>query len=208
MGWFRAPLKRGRSIDPKQPRLRAAGIAPAMRRGAFEVKAVAGLQAIVLAITKPDFKRAAKDVKEFFAFVRVGFAAAPAGFHTKKMRLHGRISPRQEFHAHAGVGLQNFSLRGPHEAGILTPSFEQRKNIGAIEARDAAEGGHGRAHLAALKRAEKADGDARGASHLREREPAARTQAAKALAGERGSFGGESAGALARQGKHRFAGAF
>src|SRR5260221_13125051 len=102
MGWFRAPLKRGRSIDPKQPRLRAAGIPPAMRRGAFEVQAVAGLQAIVLAGTKPEFKRAAEDGKEFFAFVSVGFAAGPAGFHTKKMRLHCRFAPGQEFHADAG----------------------------------------------------------------------------------------------------------
>src|SRR5258708_16228765 len=128
MGWFRAPLKRGRSIDPKQPRLRAAGIPPAMRRGAFEVQAVAGLQAIVLAVTKPDFKRAAEDVKEFFAFVRVGFAAAPAGFHTKKMRLHGSVAPGEELHAHAGVGLENFPLRWTHYAGILARSFVQRKN--------------------------------------------------------------------------------
>src|ERR1700724_4195858 len=173
MSWLRASLKRGRSIDPKQPGLGTAGIAPAMRRGAFEVKAVAGLQAIVLAVTQPDFKRAAEDVEEFFAFVGVGFAAATAGFHTKKMRLHGGISPRQEFHANAGIRLQNFSLRRTHEAGILACSFEQRKNIGAIEARDATEGGHRRAHLAALERAEKTDGAAGAASHLREGEPAA-----------------------------------
>src|SRR5260221_4618130 len=119
MGWFRAPLKRGRSIDPKQPRLRAAGIPPAMRRGAFEVKAVAGLQAIVLAVTQPDFKRAAEDVKEFLAFVRVGFAAAPTWFHTKKMRLHAGISPRNEFPAYVGVGCQKLPLRWTHCAGVL-----------------------------------------------------------------------------------------
>src|SRR5258707_13499492 len=99
MGWFRAPLKRGRSIDPKQPRLRAAGIPPAMRRGAFEVKAVAGLQAIVLAVTQPDFKRAAEDVEDFLAFVRVGFAAAPTGLHTKQIELHAGLSPSQEVQA-------------------------------------------------------------------------------------------------------------
>src|SRR5258708_9628703 len=113
MSWFRASLKRGWSIDPKQPGLRTAGIAPAMRRGAFEVKAVARLQSIVLAGTQPDFKRAAKDVEEFLAFVRVGFAAAPTWFHTKKMRLHGGISPRQEFHAYACLGFHNFPLPCP-----------------------------------------------------------------------------------------------
>src|SRR4029077_21136031 len=53
-------LERGRSIDPKQPRLRAARIAPAMPRAAFEIKAVAGVQAIVLAFAQPNFKRSAQ----------------------------------------------------------------------------------------------------------------------------------------------------
>src|SRR5258707_9701231 len=206
MGWFRAPLKRGRSIDPKQPRLRAAGIPPAMRRGAFEVQAVAGLQAIVLAVAEPDFKCAAEDVEEFLAFVCVGFAAAPAALHTEKMRLHDGIAPGEEFHAHAGIGLQDFSLRWTHEARILSGGFEQGKDIGAIEARDAPQGGHGRTHLAALERAEEAAGDSGGASHLREGKPAARAQAAKALAGESSGFGGERDGALALEHVHNRSG--
>src|SRR6266849_7947871 len=162
-----------------------------MWRGAFKIEAVAGLQAIVLAVAEPDFKCAAEDVEEFLAFVGVGFAAAAAGFHAEKVRFHDGVAPGEEFHAHAGIGLQNFSLRWSHEAEIFAGGLEERKDIGAIEARDAAQGGHGRAHLAALERAEKADGDTGGASHLREGESATRAQAAKALPGERGGFGGE-----------------
>src|SRR5260370_1190553 len=109
MGWFRAPLKRGRSIDPKQPRLRAAGIAPAMRRGAFEVQAVAGLQAIVLAVAQPDFKRAAEHVEEFLALVGVGFGAAPGGLHAETMRLPVGVAPGEKFHANTGRGRRRTS---------------------------------------------------------------------------------------------------
>src|ERR1700687_2984866 len=144
-------LERGRSIDPKQPRLRAAWIAPAMRRGALEIKAVAGVQAIVLPFAKPNFKRSAQDVQKFLAFMRVGFPAAATGFHAKKVRLHGGIAPGQQFHAHAGIGLQNFSLRRTHQAGIVSRGFEKGNDIGAIEARDAPQRGNGRTHLSALE---------------------------------------------------------
>src|SRR5579864_8528270 len=167
-----------------------------MRRRALEIQAVAGLQKIMLAVAQPNFKSAAKDMQEFLAFVCVGFAAAAPGFHAKQMRLHRGVAPGEKLHADAGVGLQNLSLRGTYQAGILSGSLEQRKDIGAIEARDAAECSHRRAHLATLQRAEKADGDARGARHLRERKSAAGAQAAKALAGKRGGFGGERDGAL------------
>src|SRR6266478_3403691 len=194
--------KRRRSIDPEQPRFRAAGIAPAMRRGAFEIEAVAGLQAIVFALPQPDFKRATQDVEKFLAFVRVGFAAAPAGLDAEKMRLHGGVAPSQEFHAHASVGFQNFSLLGTHQAGVFSGGFEERKNIGAIETRDAPKSSDRRAHLAAFERAEKTDGDSSSASHLREGKSAARAQAAKALAGKRGGFSRESDGALPLQHVH------
>src|SRR6266849_580187 len=93
-----------------------------------------------------------------------------------------------------------------HEARILPGGFEQGKDIGAIEARDAAKSGDGRAHLPAFERAEKSDGDSGGASHLREGKPAARAQAAKALAGESSGFGGERDGALALEHVHNRSG--
>ena len=68
----------------------------------------------MFATSQPNLKSAAKDVQEFLALVGVGFAATAAGFHAEKMRLHGGIAPSEEFHAHAGIGLQNFSLRRAH----------------------------------------------------------------------------------------------
>src|SRR5258708_10720863 len=137
---------------------------------------------------EPDFKVSAKDVQEFLAFVRVGFAAAAAGFDAEKMGLHHRVSPGEQLHAHVRRGLQNFSLMRAHEARIIAGGFEEGKNIGAVEAGDAAQRGDGGAHLAALEGAEKTDGDASGASDLSEREAAARSQAAETLPGEKGVF--------------------
>src|SRR5260370_22937776 len=122
---------------------------------------------------EPDFKVSAKDVQEFLDSVRVGFAAAAAGFDAEKMGLHHRVSPGEQLHAHVRRGLQNFSLVRTHEARIITGGFEEGKNIGAVEAGDAAQRGDRGAHLAALEGAEKTDGDASGASDLSEREAAA-----------------------------------
>src|SRR6266849_9840723 len=133
---------------------------------------------------EPDFKVSAKDVQEFLAFVRVGFAAAAAGFDAEKMGLHHRVSPGEQLHAHVRRGLQNFSLMRAHEARIITGGFEERKDVRAIEAGDAAQRGNRGAHLAALEGAEKTDGDTGGASHLSQRKAAARAQAAETLSGK------------------------
>src|SRR5882762_5583569 len=137
---------------------------------------------------EPDLKISAKDVQEFLAFVRVGCAAAAAGFDAKKMRLHRRVPPGKQLHAHAGRGLQDFSLIWAHEARIITGGFEEGKNIGAVEAGDAAQRGNRGAHLAALQGAEETDRDASGASHLSEREAAAGPQAAETLPGKKRTF--------------------
>src|ERR1700676_3388866 len=197
-----SPLERGRCIDPQQPRLRPARIAPTMWRGAFEIKTIARLQAIVFVIAQPDFKGPAENVKEFLALMGIGFAAAALRLYTEKMRLHHRVPPSQQFHADSGIGLENFSLLGPHKAAILAGSLEQRQNIGAIKLGDTPQRGHRRTHLPALQRTEKADGHPRGASYLRERQTAAHTQAAKALARKVGSFSGQSNGALTLQHMH------
>src|SRR4029077_3740102 len=67
-----------------------------------------------------------------------------------------------------------------HQPRIISGSFEKRENVGAIEARDAAQRGDRGAHLPALESAEKTDGDAGRAGYLRQREPAAGPQPAEA----------------------------
>ena len=117
---------------------------------------------------QPNFELTAKDVQELFAFVRVGFTAAAAGFDAKKVRFHGRLAPGQKLHTDSGSRFQDFSLAWPHEARIFRRRFKEREDVRAIETGDAAERGNGRAHLAAFERAEKAYGDFGGPRHLRE----------------------------------------
>src|ERR1700737_1868400 len=150
----------------------------------------------MLVIAEPDFKSAAEHVEEFLAVVRVGFAAATARFYAEEMRLHDCVAPGEQLHAHALFGLQDFSMRRSYQAAILAGSLEQRQDIGAIETRDAAQGGYRRAHLPPFESAEKANRDSGRASHLRERKASPRAQAAKALPRERGSFRGQRDGPL------------
>src|SRR5258708_12784998 len=89
---------------------------------------------IMLLGVQPDLKISAKDVQEFLAFVRVGCAAAAPGFDAEKMRLHRRVSPGKQLHAHAWRGLQDFSLMWAHEARIIARGFEQGKNVRTVEA--------------------------------------------------------------------------
>src|SRR5439155_22122490 len=70
----------------------------------------------------------------------------------------------------------NLAFGGPYQTGIVFRRFEERKNIGAIVARNAAQGADGSAHLATLERAEKSHGDSRGARDLREGKVAALAQ--------------------------------
>jgi len=168
-----------------------------MRRGTFEIEAVAGLQTVMFLAVQPDFKVAAEHVEKFLAFVGVGFAAAAAGFDAEKMRFHHGISPGKQLHANVRGGFQNFSLMGPHEAGIIAGGLEEGQDVCAIEASDAAKRGDGRAHLAAFEGAEETHGDAGGLGDLREGEAAAGAQAAETLAGMRRSFGGSGDDSLA-----------
>src|SRR5437879_8730540 len=139
---------------------------------------------IMLLGVEPDLKISAKDVQEFLAFVRVGCTAAAPRFDAEKMRLHRRVPPGKQLHAHAWRGLQDFSLMWAHETRIIAGGLEEWKNVGAVEAGDAAQRGNRGAHLAALEGAEKTDGDPGGASHLSQRQAAAGPQAAEALSGK------------------------
>src|SRR5205085_209701 len=122
-----SPLECRRRIDPQQPAFEAPGISPAVRRGAFKIQAVAGLEAIVHCFVQPNLKLASQDMKKLLALVRVRLAAAPAGFHAEEVRLHGGISPSEKFHAHARVGLQNSALVRTHELRIFATGLKQRK---------------------------------------------------------------------------------
>lgn len=148
---------------------------------------------------QPNFKIASKDVQEFFAFMRVELPAPAAGFHAKKMGFHGGLAPGQKLHAHAGSGLEDFSLSKPDEPRVFRGGFKERKYICAVETRDAAESGNGRTHLAAFEGAEKTDRNLRGARHLRERQAAASAQPPEALAGKRRALCWRRNNALALQ---------
>ena len=166
-----------------------------MRSRAFEIETVAWFQAVVLFAVQPDFKLAAKDMQKFLALVRIGFAAAAAGFDAEEMRFHRGIAPGEQLHANVRGGLQNFSLCWAYQSWMFAGGFEKRKNIGAIKAGNATERGDGRAHLAALEAAEKSHGYAGGARYLREGESPARSQAPETLTGMRLHFcrGGNNA---------------
>src|ERR1700730_8708138 len=170
-----------------------------MRSRAFEIEAITRFQVVMLLAVQQDFKITAQDVQELFALVRIGFAAATAGFDAEEMRSHRRIAPGEQFHADIRGGLQDFSLRGANEPGMFAGRFKKRKNVGAIEAGDAAECGDRGAHLAALEAAEKSHGYAGGARHLREGESTAGSQAPETLAGMRLYLRGGRNNALAFQ---------
>src|SRR6266851_3362072 len=163
-----------------------------MWRGTLEIKTVARLHAVMLICVQPDFEFATQDVQEFFAFVSVRFAAAAAGLDTKKMRLHGSVAPGEQLHADALGGFKNFALGWAHQFGIVLGRLEERKNIGAIVARDAPQGANGSAHLATFESAQKTDGNFRGAGNLREGKIAALAEAAKTQSGGSGIFRGRN----------------
>ena len=128
-----------------------------MRRRALKIETVPWLKSVMFLAVQPDFKFAAKNVQKFFSFVRIRFAAASAGSDAEKMRLHGGLTPGQQFHAHAGCDLQYFPLGRPDQPRIFCRGFKERKDVRAVKARNAPEGGNGATHLATLEGAEEAD---------------------------------------------------
>src|SRR5580704_434257 len=122
----------------------------------------------MLFAVQPNLKFTAKNMQELLSFVRIGLAAAAAGFDTKKMRLHGCLAPRQKLHADPGSGFQDFSLAGTHEPWIFRRGLKKRKDIRSIETRDAPQRRNRRAHLPPFERAEKTDRNLCGPRHLRE----------------------------------------
>ena len=81
-----------------------------MRRGAFKVQAIPGLQAVVPPIVQPDFKLTAQDMQKFFAFVSVGLATASTGLDAEKMRFHGGVAPGEELHADVRTRFEDLAL--------------------------------------------------------------------------------------------------
>src|SRR5712672_2125255 len=163
-----------------------------MRRGALEIKTIPGLKAVVLRVTQPNFEFAAENVQEFFAFVRIRFTTAAARLYAEQMRLHRGVAPCKEFHTHARIGLQNFSLHGPNQPRIFAGRFEERKNVRAIEPRNPAKRSYRGTHLSGFQLTEDADRDPCGARHLRKGESPTRPQPPKPLARKRNGFGRQS----------------
>src|SRR5215469_6882344 len=126
MASFFMPLasKCRRRIDPQHPGFLAPGILPTMRRRAFKIQAVTGLQPVVFAFVQPDFKITAKHVQKFLTFVRVGLPATTAGLDAEEVGLHRRVSPGQQFHADIRRGFQNFSFRRADQARIVPRGLE------------------------------------------------------------------------------------
>jgi len=94
--------------------------------------------------------------------------------------------------ANAGSGGTPASGSNGGVKALLLSTFsrglEEREDVRAIKAGDAAECGDRGTHLAAFDGAEKADGYAGGFGDLRERKAAARAEAAKALPGSDRGF--------------------
>src|SRR5690242_10050049 len=184
----RLPSKCWRRVDPQHPGFLAPRILPAVRNRAFKIKTIAGFQPVMLAWIQPNFKIAAEHMQKFFSLVRIGFTASAARFHPKKVRFHRRVSPGKQFHADVGRGFQNFSFRRPDQALSFTRRLEKREYVRAIELGDTAKGCDRRTHLAALERAQKADGNAGCFGDLRERKPAFDSEPPKTLARGKRSF--------------------
>jgi hypothetical protein len=176
-------LEGWRSVDPEQPGFGPSGIFPAVWRGTFEIETITGPKPIVSLMLQPYFKLAAKHVKKFLALVRIGFAAAAARLDAEEMRLHGSVAPREKLHTHFRVGFENFAVRGTNERGGVAVGIDQRDDVGFVETRDAAQRGDRGTHLAALERAEKADGNISGASNLGEGKATLHAKATETLAG-------------------------
>jgi len=167
-----------------------------MRCGAFEIQTVAGLELVVALIVKPDLEFAAENMKEFFAIVGIRFTAAATGLDAEEVRLHGSVAPGKKLHADVGAGFEDLAVGGMDQSGSIAIGLEKRQKVSSIKSSDAPERGDGRAHLAALERAEKADRDAGGTGDLGERKTALETKAAESLARRLPGIGGSEGEAL------------
>src|SRR5438046_4522783 len=105
----------------------------------------------MLALVEPDLKFSPKPMEKFLPFVRVGFTAPATRLHSEEVWLHCRVTPGKQFHADIRSGFQDFSFGRAHQPRIVARRFEQRKNVGAIEARDAAQRRRSEEHTSELQ---------------------------------------------------------
>src|SRR5437870_11111636 len=110
-----AGSERRRSVYPQNPSLAATGILPAMGRRTFEIKTIAGPEPVFLPIER-NLQLAPQNVEKFLALVCIRFTAARLSGDSEQVRFHHRIAPREQFHAHAGAGFQNFAAVRTHQA--------------------------------------------------------------------------------------------
>src|SRR5215471_745538 len=172
--------KRGRRIHPQDQRLFLARIRPAMLSAAFEIKAVACLEAVGFTPVETNFQASAQDVQKFLALVRVGFAASGGRRNAEEVGLHHRLSPSEQLHTDAGACLENFSVRWPDAARIRFRRIEEREDVHAVEAGEPAQRCDRCAHLAAFECAQKSHRHFGSLRDARERITALDSQTAQA----------------------------
>ena len=85
------------------------------------------------------------------------------------MRLHYRVSPRQQFHANSRTCLQHLPLFGRNQATIGFRGIIKIKNIGLVKTRQLAQRAHGCTHMGAFKCAKKPHRDAGSLRHASQR---------------------------------------
>jgi hypothetical protein len=109
-----------------------------MRRIAFEIETIARPEAMLLAALEANVKLAAKDVQELFALMGVCLAAAGAGRDGEKMRFHDGVAPGEQFHADSIPCIEDLAIGGADAVWIGFGRLEEREDIGAEEAGQAA----------------------------------------------------------------------
>ena len=144
-----------------------------MRHVAFEIEAVAFAQMRGFAAFQRNFQIALSECREILRLrgrrnrrclrrERCGKDAAPS-----RCLPQASSSMRTPW-----AGFEDFPFGGADVAGIGFGGVEERKNVDAIEAGDAAQGGNRRAHLRAFESAEESNGNSGGCGDFGERKRA------------------------------------
>src|SRR5438105_2809577 len=151
-------LEGWRRVDPQHPSFVLTWIFPAVRRSTFKIKAVSGLQPVFLFL-ELNLQLSTEHVKKFLAFVRVRLTAAGIGRDPKKVRLHDRITPGKQFHAHSGPGLQHFTVVGAYDAAIRFCRIKKIQDVRLVKPCQFAQRADRGTHVRPLQRAEEPYGN-------------------------------------------------
>src|SRR5207245_11462379 len=140
---------------------------------AFEVKTIARPEAVFLPVER-NMQLPAQNVEKFLALVCVRLTAAGLGSDSEQVRFHNRITPREQFHAHARPSFQNFAAVRTYQAAVRFRRIEEIKNLGFVKARQFAKRPDGGTHVRTLDCTQNAPRDAYRFGFFDERPPALR----------------------------------